>query len=138
MQATAARMPRAEAINGRIAVREQMRLSLPRFPSGVDVVLVVGRRRLVAHRTVEDRYRERLARLQPWGVTIARREVRSLFDASGTVLRAARLANRDQEWLTQMEKHGGIMVSIDGMQPDPGNETVDRVRDAALRAGSGG
>ena len=29
-----------------------------------------------------------------------------------------------------MEKYGGIIVSIDGIQPDKGNETVYLVRDA--------
>jgi hypothetical protein len=34
------------------------------------------------------------------------------------------------EWLAQVEKNGGIIVSVDGIQPEKGNETVYVVRDA--------
>ena len=34
------------------------------------------------------------------------------------------------EWLEQVEKNGGIIVSVDGIQPEKGNETVYLVRDA--------
>ena len=34
------------------------------------------------------------------------------------------------EWLAQVEKNGGIIVSVDGIQPEKGNETVYLVRDA--------
>ncbi len=36
----------------------------------------------------------------------------------------------DKEWFDQVEKNGGMIVSIDGIQPDKGNETVYIVRDA--------
>jgi hypothetical protein len=36
----------------------------------------------------------------------------------------------DQEWLSQVKKNGGIIVSVDGIQPEKGNETVYVVRDA--------
>jgi hypothetical protein len=42
------------------------------------VVLLVGRLRLVEHRTVSDMHRELLACLEPLGVKIAQREVLSL------------------------------------------------------------
>lgn len=105
-------------------------LALPHFTYGMDVVLLVGRLRLTEHRTVDEIHRELLARLAPQGVTIARREVLYLFDAYSTLLRAASAAHKDQEWLAQVEKNGGIIVSIDGIQPDKGNETVYLVRDA--------
>lgn len=114
-------MHSASAINGRLA---GYGLSLPRFTSGVEMV------RLVEHRTVEELHQELLARLEPWGVTIARREVLSLFDADCTWLWAASAAHEDQEWFAQVEKNGGIMVSIDGTLPDKGHETVSLVRDA--------
>src|SRR5258708_31367744 len=34
------------------------------------------------------------------------------------------------EWVLQVEKNGGIIVSVDGIQPEKGNETVYLVRDA--------
>lgn len=108
-------------------------LALPHFTYGMDVVLLVGRLQLVEHQTVDEIHRERLARLAPLGVKIARREVLSLFDASCTLLRAASSAKEDEEWLARVHKNGGIIVSIDGMQPDKGNETVYLVRDVLTR-----
>jgi hypothetical protein len=35
----------------------------------------------------------------------------------------------DAQWQTQVEQQGGIILSIDGIQPDKGNETVYLVRD---------
>jgi hypothetical protein len=44
--------------------------------------------------------------------------------------RASREAKEDQPWLAQVKKNGGIIVSVDGIQPEKGNETVYVVRDA--------
>jgi hypothetical protein len=97
---------------------------------GLDVVLLVGRLRLREHRTVDEIHRELLTRLEPLGVKIARREILYLFEAYCTLLRAASEAKDDVEWLSQVEKNGGIIVSVDGIQPEKGNETVYVVRDA--------
>ena len=113
-------------------------LALPHFTYGLDVVLLVGRLRLVEHKTVDEIHRELLARLASLGVKIARREVLYLFDAYCTLLRATSSASEDEEWLAQVDKNGGIIVSIDGIQPDKGNETIYLVRDALHRAGVGG
>src|SRR5579859_1357468 len=105
-------------------------LALPWFTYGLDIVLLVGRLRLSQHRTVDEIHRELLARLEPLGVKIARREILYLFEAYCTLLRAASEAKDDQQWLAQVEKNGGIIVSVDGIQPEKGNETVYLVRDA--------
>src|SRR6266571_6977559 len=105
-------------------------LALPRMTYGLDIVLLVGKLRLREHRTVDEIHRELLGRLEPLGVKIARREILYLFEAYCTLLRAASEAKDDQPWLGQVEKNGGILVSVDGIQPDKGNETVYLVRDA--------
>jgi len=105
-------------------------LALPWFTYGLDIVLLVGRLRLTEHQTVDEIYQELLTRLEPLGVKIARREILYLFDAYCTLLRASSEAKDDQEWLAQAEKNGGIIVSVDGIQPEKGNETVYLVRDA--------
>ncbi len=46
------------------------------------------------------------------------------------MLRASREAKDDQEWLGQVEKNGGSSVSVHGIQPEKGHETVYIVRDA--------
>lgn len=96
-------------------------LALPYFTFGLDVVLLVGRLRLREHQTVDEVHEELLERLVPLGVTIARREILYLFEAYGTLLRASSEAKDDQPWLAQVKKNGGIIVSVDGIQPEKGN-----------------
>ncbi len=105
-------------------------LALPWFTYGMDIVLLVGRLRLREHQTVDEIHGELLKRLAPLGVKISRREVLYLFEAYSTLLRASSEAKDDVEWLAQVEKQGGIIVSVDGIQPEKGNETVYLVRDA--------
>jgi hypothetical protein len=93
-------------------------------------VLLVGQLRLGKHQRVDEVHQELLERLAPLGVTIARREILYLFEAYCTLLRASSEAKDDQQWLTQVQKNGGIIVSVDGIQPEKGNETVYVVRDA--------
>jgi hypothetical protein len=105
-------------------------LALPYFTYGVDIVLLVGRLRLVEQQTVDEVHQEVLRRLSPLGGKIARREILYLFEAYCTLLRASSEAKDDQPWLDQVKKNGGIIVSVDGIQPEKGNETVYLVRDA--------
>src|SRR3989440_12401178 len=105
-------------------------LALPWFTYGLDIVLLVGRLRLREHQTVDEIHQELLKRLEPLGVKIARREILYLFEAYCTLLRASSEAKDDREWLAQVQKTGRIIVSVDGIQPEKGNETVYLVRDA--------
>src|SRR5437667_5360718 len=105
-------------------------LALPGFTYGLDIVLLVGRLRLREHQTVDEVHQELLKRLEPLGVKIARREILYLFEAYATLMRASSEAKDDQEWLAQVKKNKGIIVSVDGIQPEKGNETVYLVRDA--------
>ena len=105
-------------------------LALPHMTYGLDIVLLVGRLRLREHRTVDEVHQELLRRLDSLGVRIARREILYLFEAYCTLLKASSEAKEDQAWLAQVEKNGGIIVSVDGIQPEKGNETVYLVRDA--------
>ena len=99
-------------------------LALPGFTSGLDIVLLVGRLHLGKHQTVDEVHEDLLERLAPLGVKISRREILYLFEAYCTLLRASSEAKDDVEWLRQVEKNGGIIVSVDGIQPEKGNETV--------------
>ena len=105
-------------------------LALPGFTYGLDIVLLVGRLHLGKHQTVDEIHEELLERLAPLGVTISRREILYLFEAYCTLLRASSEVKEDQEWLSQVKKNGGIIVAVDGIQPDKGNETIYLVRDA--------
>jgi len=105
-------------------------LALPGFTYGLDIVLLVGQLHLGKHQTVDEIHEELLERLAPLGVRISRREIWYLFEAYCTLLRESLEVKEDQEWLAQVKKNGGIIVSVDGIQPDKGNETIYLVRDA--------
>ena len=104
-------------------------LALPYFTFGLDIVLLVGRLHLGKHQTVDEVHEELLERLAPLGVRISRREILYLFEAYCTLLRASSEVKDDQQWLSQVKKNGGIIVAVDGIQPEKGNETVYVVRD---------
>lgn len=107
-------------------------LALPGFTFGLDIVIAVGHLRLARHQTLDEVHHHLLERLSPLGLSISRREVLYLFEAYCTLLRAAQQAKEGPEWqawLKQVEDNGGIILSIDGIQPDNGNETIYLVRD---------
>lgn len=105
-------------------------LALPGFTFGVDFVILVGHLRLSQHQTLDEAHQTLLERLAPFALTISRREVLYLFDAFCTLLQIGSVAREDSEWLAQVEVNGGLIISIDGIQPDKGNETIYLVRDA--------
>ena len=86
---------------------------------------------------MDEIHQEVLKRRAKLRVKIARREILYLFEAYCTLLRASSSAKDDVEWLAQVEKNGGIIVSMDGIQEDTGNETVYLVRDALDFTGAG-
>lgn len=104
-------------------------LALPGFTFGLDLVVLIGHLRLVDHRTLDETHQVVQERLKPWDVTISRREILYLFDVYCTLLRAAHEVTTDQAWQTQVRQGGGLILSIDGIQPDKGSETVYLVRD---------
>jgi len=130
MQAIAAQMRKSEGHKRTYRSVQADALALPGFTYGLDVVVLAGRLHLNEHQTVDEVHHELLKRLEPLGVQISRREILYLFEAYCTLMRASSEAKDDQEWLAQVEKNGGIIVSVDGIQPDKGNETVYLVRDA--------
>ena len=105
-------------------------LALPGFTYGLDIVVLVGQLHLGKHQTVDEAHHEIQNRLRALGVSVSRREILYLFDAYCTLLKASSEAKADLIWLAQVEANGGIIVSVDGIQPDRGNETIYLVRDA--------
>ena len=107
-------------------------LALPGFTFGLDVVILVGHLRLSNHQTVDEVHQTLQERLSPFHLTISRREVMYLFEAYCSVLRAAHQPSDTPHWQTwraKVEENGGVIISIDGIQPDKGNETIYLVRD---------
>ena len=104
-------------------------LALPGFTFGLDIVVLVGQLRLAQHQTHDQTHQALLERLSVLGLTISRREILYLFEAYCTLVRASQHLGDDRAWTAQVQANGGLILSIDGIQPDKGNETVYLVRD---------
>lgn len=92
---------------------------------GLDVVVRIGYLRFRQHRTREEIWRE-LREQTP--VEISERHVQNLLEVYLALLRASQ-----QELGTRLagvvREHGGIVLSLDGLQPEQGNEQLWVVRE---------
>ena len=104
-------------------------LALSGFTFGLDIVFEVGHLRMSEHKTVDEIHRSLSQQLAPLDQTISRREILFLFEAYAALLRAGTEVNHDEAWKEQVRKNKGILLSIDGIQPDNGNETIYLMRD---------
>jgi hypothetical protein len=104
-------------------------LALPGFTFGLDVLILAGTLRLGEHRTRGEVHWALLDRLGSLGVSISEREVGFLIETYTALLRAASEVAHDGEWQEDMRAQGGMLLSIDGIQPDQGNTTVYLVRE---------
>lgn len=107
-------------------------VALPGFTFGLDVVILIGYLKLSQHQTLDEVHDKLLKALAVFNLTISRREVLYLFEAYCQLLRASQQPSDDphfQAWLAQVRTNGGLIISIDGIQPDKGNETIYLVRD---------
>jgi hypothetical protein len=104
-------------------------LALAGFTFGLDIVLRVGHLRLKEHQTVDEIHQSLSQQLAPLTQTISRREILFLFEAYTALLRAGTEVSQDQAWKEQVRTNKGIVLSIDGIQPDKGNETIYLLRD---------
>lgn len=107
-------------------------LALPGFTFGLDVVVLVGHLKLARHQTLDEVHQGLNQILAAFELTISRREVMYLFEAYCQLLQATQLQKSGPEWdkwVAQVRENDGLIVSIDGIQPDKGNETIYLVRD---------
>lgn len=104
-------------------------LALPGFTFGLDVLMLAGTLRLGDHRTLDEVHWALLECLGRQQVSISRREVGYLIETYAALLRSASEVAQDEVWQEQMRAQGGMILSIDGIQPDQGNTTVYLVRE---------
>src|SRR5712692_6764259 len=125
------RCPQAECPGRNVLYRstEADALALSGFTFGLDIVLLVGHLRLREHKTVDEIHHHLLEELAPLEQTISRREILFLFEAYAALLRAGTEVSHDEAWKEQVRTNKGILLSIDGIQPDNGNETIYLMRD---------
>jgi len=109
-----------------------MSWALPGFPFGLDLIVLVGTLKLSHHQTLDEVLRQINERLSAFGVRCSRRNVMYLFEAYCALLKTLHQQADDPSfaaWRVQAEKQGGLIISIDGIQPDKGGETIYLVRE---------
>lgn len=92
---------------------------------GLDVVAHIGALRFGQHRTREEIWRH-LVNETP--VQISERHVQNLLEIYLALLRA-REQDLDRRLAATVAEHGGIILSLDGVQPEQGNEQLWVVRE---------
>ena len=109
-------------------------LALPNFTFGMDIVALVGYLKLGQHKTVDELHKEINDRLKDYQIQMSRRNVMYLFSAYCALLKSAAKNKSDpafQAWIDKMRENKGCIISIDGIQPDKGNETIYLVREVS-------
>jgi hypothetical protein len=107
-------------------------LALPNFTFGMDIIALVGYLKLSQHKTVDEVHKEVNERLKIHQVQMSRRNVMYLFEAYCALLKAAAKNTSDpmfHAWIEQIRENKDCIISIDGIQPDKGNETIYLIRD---------
>jgi hypothetical protein len=107
-------------------------LALPNFTFGMDVVALVGYLKMSSHYTVDEVHKEINKRLSIYGMQISRRNVMYLFEAYCALLKASAKNTSDpdfQAWMKQIREKKQCIISIDGIQPDKGEDTVYLIRE---------
>jgi hypothetical protein len=98
-------------------------LALPQHEFGLDVIALVGVLRHREHRSVPEIH----AALRERGVDIAERSVTNLLDRYDELLATSLTSVRRLR--RRLKDHGGVILALDGLQPDVGHEVLWVVRD---------
>jgi hypothetical protein len=98
-------------------------LALPQHEFGLDVIALVGLLRHREHRSVPEIH----AALRERGVAIAERSVTNLLDRYDELLATALTGTRRLRRV--LKRQGGVILALDGLQPDVGHEVLWVVRD---------
>lgn len=102
---------------------EEGALALPHGEFGLDVIALVGQLRYREHRSVPEIHQE----LGRRGVVLAERTVTNLIERYEELV-ALRLTNRHR-LRDRLVREGGVVLALDGMQPDVGHEVLWVIRD---------
>lgn len=96
---------------------------------GLDVVVRIGALRVGEHQTREEIWRALRGRdRSEAAVQIAERHVQNVLDVSLALLRASQRDPRER-LAGMVQEHGGIILSLDGLQPEQGNDQLWVVRE---------
>ena len=114
---------KCEKYHQRYRPEEEGSWALPHGEFGLDVIALVGALRFREHRSVPEIHQE----LQRAGVQIAERTVKHLIQRYEELVT---VHVTDRERIQEiLKKQGRALLSIDGLQPDVGNEVLYVVRE---------
>jgi hypothetical protein len=100
-------------------------LAMKHSSYGFDVLALVGQLRFKHHRTIAEITEELTNR----GIATSERNSQRLYERYLTLLRSSVTDYVKEELEQVVNTHGGIMISMDGVQPEKGNETLYVVRE---------
>jgi hypothetical protein len=100
-------------------------LSMKHSSYGYDVLALVGELRFKQHRTV----REVADALNERGIPTSERHAQNLYERYQTLLSASLDDHVNKVLAETTEQNGGIILSMDGVQPEKGNETLYVLRE---------
>lgn len=100
-------------------------LSMKYITYGMDVIAYVGKLRFEEHKT----RLEIMKILNSRGITVSERHVQKLYERYAVLLRAGSESYIKESFQKVTEEHGGIILSMDGVQPEKGNETLYVIRE---------
>ena len=104
---------------------EAEQLSMKHITYGMDVIAYIGYLRFKEHKT-----RSEIATiLSEKEVKISERQVQKLYERYALLLRASVKENMKETLENIVKEHGGLVLSIDGVQPEKGNETLYVIRE---------
>ena len=111
---------------------EEGALALPHGEFGLDVIALVGQLRYREHRSVPEIHQE----LGKRGVVIGERTVGHLIERYEELV-ALHLTD-DRRLRDRLTREGGVVLALDGLQPDIGHEVLWVIRDCVSRPGAAG
>lgn len=100
-------------------------LAMKHTSYGFDVLALVGQLRFKHHMTIAEITEELTER----GVSTSERNSQRLYERYLTLLRSSVTEFVREELQLVVDQHGGIMISMDGVQPEKGNETLYVIRE---------
>jgi hypothetical protein len=104
---------------------EAERYSMKYVTFGMDVLALIGQLRFKEHKHRGEIAAELLKR----GIKTSERNVQKLYERYSLLLRASLDDHVKQALRQVVEDHKGIVLSIDGVQPEKGNETLYVIRE---------
>lgn len=104
-------------------------LALKGYTFGLDVIVFVGQQRFDQKQTLGEIH----AALEEQGVPISERRVADYIEEYQVLLKCAQGAKLEDE-RAQIVENGGVVLAIDGAQPEKGKETLYLFRDVLTGA----